>query len=74
MTYVSSNPITGSAITHNIIITKPFITIAKVRIIRGISKEYFKVIDTEDTAVAYLAVLARGVQLYVAQTSVKEIS
>ncbi len=46
----------------------------KVRIIREISKENFKVIDTEDAAVAYLAAFTGGKQLDVAPTSVKVVS
>lgn len=39
-----------------------------------ISKEYFEVVDSEDTAVAYLAALAEGKYLYVPPTSVKIVS
>ena len=47
---------------------------AKVRIFSDKSKEYFKVIDFEDAAVANLAALAGGKQLYVAPASVKIVS
>lgn len=33
---------------------------AKLRIFSGISKEYFQVVHTEETAVAYLAALSGG--------------
>ena len=48
--------------------------IAKLRIIREVSKEYFKVIDFEDAAVADFATFAGGKQLDVAPTSVKIVS
>lgn len=51
-----------------------FILLAKLRIIREVSKEYFKVIDFEDAAVANLAALAGGKYLYVPPTSVKIVS
>ena len=47
---------------------------AKVRIFSDKSKEYFKVIDFEDAAVADFAALAGGKQLYVAPASVKIVS
>ena len=40
----------------------------------GISKEYFKVVDFEDTAVADFATFAGGKQLDVAPASVKIVS
>ena len=43
--------------------------IAKLRIFSGISKEYFKVVHAEDTAVAYLAALAGGKLLNAARAS-----
>ena len=46
----------------------------KLLIFRELSKEYFKVIDAEDTAIAYLAALARSKDFDVAPTSVKGIS
>ena len=48
--------------------------IAKLRIIREVSKEYFKVIDFEDAAVADFATFAGGKQLDVAPASVKIVS
>lgn len=45
-----------------------------LRLFSDISKEYFKVIDFEDAAVANLAALAGGKQLYVAPASVKIVS
>ena len=53
--------------------------IAKLRIFSGICvtillQKYFKVIDTEDAAVANLAALAGGKQLDVAPTSVTVIA
>ena len=47
---------------------------AKVRIFSDKSKEYFKVIDFEDAAVANLAALAGGKQLHIATASVKIVS
>ena len=47
---------------------------AKVRIFSDKSKEYFKVIDFEDAAVANLAALAGGKQLHIAPASVKIVS
>ena len=47
---------------------------AKLRIIRELSKEYFKVIDFEDAAVADFATFAGGKYLDVAPTSVKIVS
>ena len=46
----------------------------KVRIFSDISKEYFKVVDAEDAAVANLTALAGGKQLDVAPASVKIVS
>ena len=46
----------------------------KVRIFSDISKEYFKVVDAEDAAVADTAALAGGKQLDVAPASVKIVS
>ena len=40
----------------------------------SISKKYFKVIDFEDAAVAYLTALAGGKYLYVPPASVKIVS
>ena len=37
----------------------------KLRIFIGVSKEYFKVVYSGDTAVAYLVALAKGKYLYV---------
>lgn len=37
-------------------------------------QKYFKVVNSEDTAVAYLAALAGGKYLYVPPTSVKIVS
>ena len=53
--------------------------IAKLRIFSGICvtillQKYFKVIDTEDAAVANLAALAGGKQFYVAPASIKIVS
>lgn len=53
--------------------------IAKLRIFNEISitiwlQKYFKVIDTEDAAVANLAALAGGKYLYVPPTSVETVS
>ena len=53
--------------------------IAKLRIFSGICvtillKKYFKVVDTEDAAVANLAALAGGKQFYVAPASIKIVS
>lgn len=53
--------------------------IAKLRIFSGICvtillQKYFKVIDTEDTAVADFATFAGGKQLDVAPASVKIVS
>ena len=53
--------------------------IAKLRIFSGICvtillQKYFKVVDTEDAAVANLAALAGGKQLDVAPTSVETVS
>lgn len=47
---------------------------AKLRIFSGISKKYFKVVDAEDTAVAYLAALAGGKYLDVPPASVEIVS
>ncbi|MBD5253223.1 MAG: hypothetical protein HDS51_03225 [Barnesiella sp.] len=47
---------------------------AKLRIIRELSKVYFKVIDFEDAAVAAFATFAGRKQLDVAPTSVKIVS
>ena len=49
-------------------------SLAKVRIIREISKEYFEVVDAEDAAVAYLAALAGGKYLYVPPAAVEVVS
>ena len=46
----------------------------KLVIFSEVSKKYFKVVDAEDTAVAYFAALAGGKQLYVAPASVKIVS
>ena len=53
--------------------------IAKLRIFIGICvtillQKYFKVIDTEDAAVANLAALAGGKYLYVSPASVETVS
>ena len=53
--------------------------IAKLRIFNEISitiwlQKYFKVIDTEDAAVANLAALAGGKYLYVSPASVETVS
>ena len=53
--------------------------IAKLRIFSGICvtillQKYFKVIDTEDAAVANLAALAGGKYLYVSPASVEAVS
>ena len=53
--------------------------IAKLRIFSGICvtillQKYFKVIDTEDAAVANLAALAGGKYLYVSPASVETVS
>ena len=53
--------------------------IAKLRIFSGICvtillQKYFKVIDTEDAAVANLAALAGGKYLYVPPASVETVS
>ena len=53
--------------------------IAKLRIFSGICvtillQKYFKVIDTEDTAVAYLAALAGGKYLNVPPAAVKIVA
>lgn len=50
------------------------IIFAKLRKFYELSKEYFQVIDAEDTAVAYLAALAGGKYLYVPPASVKIVS
>ena len=55
------------------------IATAKLRIFSGICvtillQKYFKVIDTEDAAVANLAALAGGKQLDVAPASIKIVS
>ena len=47
---------------------------AKLRIIRELSKEYFKFVDFEDAAVADFATFAGGKQLDIAPTSVKIVS
>lgn len=47
---------------------------AKLIIFSDISKEYFKVVDFEDTAVADFATFAGGKQLDVAPASVKIVS
>ena len=47
---------------------------AKLQIICEVSKEYFKVVDFEDAAVADFATFAGGKQLDVAPTSVKIVS
>ena len=47
---------------------------ANIIIPSEISKEYFKVVHAEDTAVAYLAALAGGKYLNVPPTSVKIVS
>ena len=47
---------------------------ANIIIFSEISKEYFKVIDFEDAAVANLTALAGGKQLNVAPASVKIVS
>ena len=46
----------------------------KVRIFSDISKEYFKVVDAEDAAVADTAALAGGKQLDVAPAAVEIVS
>ncbi len=53
--------------------------IAKLRIFSGICvtillQKYFKVIDTEDAAVANLAALAGGKYLYVSPASVERVT
>ena len=53
--------------------------IAKLRIFSGICvtillKKYFKVVDTEDAAVANLAALAGGKQFYVAPAAVERVT
>ena len=48
--------------------------IAKLRIFSGISKEYFKVVHAEDTAVAYLAALAGGKYLYVPPAAIERVT
>ena len=58
---------------NNVFESKCFHT-AKLRIICDISKEYFKVIDLEDAAVADFTTFAGGKQLDVAPTSVKIVS
>lgn len=50
------------------------IIFAKLRKFYELSKEYFEVVDAEDTAVAYLAALAGGKYLYVPPASVKIVS
>ena len=47
---------------------------AKVRIFSDKSKEYFKVIDFEDAAVANLAALAGGKYLYVSPAAVEGVT
>lgn len=70
MTPISIGPILMKS-TH---INVKDLHIAKLQKISDISKENFKVIDFEDTAVAYFATLAGGKQLNVAPTSVKIVS
>lgn len=69
----------NKAIKPNITIVSFFIIeanliIAKLRIFRGISKKYFEVIDTEDSAVAYLAALAGGKYLHVSPAAVERVA
>ena len=47
---------------------------AKLLIIRHISKEYFKVVDAENAAVAYFAALAVGKYLYIPPATVEIVS
>lgn len=47
---------------------------AKLLIIRHISKEYFKVVDAENAAIAYLAALAGGKYLYIPSATVEIVS
>ena len=47
---------------------------ANLRIIHEISKEYFKIVDFEDAAVADFATFAGGKYLYVPPASVKIVS
>ena len=46
----------------------------KVRIFSDISKEYFKVVDAEDAAVADTAALAGGQYLDIAPTAVERVT
>lgn len=39
-----------------------------------VSKKYFKVVDAEDTAVAYIAALAGGKYLYVPSAAVERVT
>lgn len=46
----------------------------KLVIFSEVSKKYFKVVDAEDTAVAYFAALAGGKQLDIAPAAVEVVS
>ena len=58
----------------SLLLNLSLIEIAKLLIFGNISKKYFAVVDSEDAAVANLAALAGGKQLYVAPASVKIVS
>lgn len=69
----------NKAIKPNITIVSFFIIeanliIAKLRTFSGILKEYLKVVDAGDTAVAYLAALARGKYLYVPPAAIERVT
>ena len=46
----------------------------KLVIFSEVSKKYFKVVDAEDTAVAYFAALAGGKYLYVPPAAVERVT
>ena len=50
------------------------IIFAKLRKFYELSKEYFEVVDAEDTAVAYLAALAGGKYLDVPPSAVERVT